>query len=299
MTPEQTGELAAIGTALLWTLSALAWTSAGRHVGAVAVSFLRLVIAIVLLMAYGQIVRGLPLPTGAAAERWLILGLSGVMGFLVCDLCLFKAFLLIGPRLSLLIFSLAPPLAALLGRVFLADVLLPRHWLGMAVTLAGIVWVVLEQPQTEPHPHQRRQLQQGIFLAAVAAAAGAAGYVLSKRGIGDYDAVAATLIRIFGAVAGYVLCLTIFRRWRPVLAAAGHGRAMVIISLGAVVGPCVGVALSMEALRQCPAGVVATILATMPVLILPCTILLYGERVSLRAAAGAVISVAGIALLML
>jgi drug/metabolite transporter (DMT)-like permease len=299
MTAEQLGELAAIGTALLWTLSALAWTSAGRHVGAVSVGFIRLVVAIVLLMAYGQLVRGLPLPTDVTAEAWAILGLSGAMGFFVCDLCLFKAFLLIGPRLSLLVFSLTPPLAALIGWVVLADGLSARHWLGMAVTLAGIVWVVLEQPETERCLHERRQLRQGVALATVAAAAQAVGFVLSRKGIGSYDAAAATLVRILGAMAGYLILLTVFRRWPPVLAAVGHRRAMLIILLGAVVGPCVGVVLCMIALRHCQAGVVSTIIATMPVLILPCTILIYRERVSLRAAAGALVSVAGVALLVL
>jgi drug/metabolite transporter (DMT)-like permease len=221
------------------------------------------------------------------------------MGFFVCDLCLFKAFLLIGPRLSLLIQSLAAPMAALIAWVFLADELSARHWLAMGITLAGVVWVVLEQPETDEERHGRRHLRLGVFLAIVAAAAQAVGLVLSRQGIGSYDAAAATLVRILGALAGYVVLLTVLGRWRPVLAAAGHPRAMPILVLGAVVGPCVGVVLCMIALRHCQAGVVSTILATMPVLILPCTILLYRERVSLRAAAGALVSLAGVALLVL
>jgi drug/metabolite transporter (DMT)-like permease len=55
----------------------------------------------------------------------------------------------------------------------------------------------------------------------------------------------------------------------------------------------------MIAVRHCPAGVVSTIIATMPVLILPGVILFYREKVSLRAAGGAVLSVVGVALLML
>ena len=43
------GEWAAMATAVLWTMSALAWTTAGRHAGALAVSFLRLVLAVPML----------------------------------------------------------------------------------------------------------------------------------------------------------------------------------------------------------------------------------------------------------
>ena len=67
---------------------------------------------------------------------------------------------------------------------------------------------------------------------------------------------------------------------------------------GTIVGPCLGVTTYMLALKDCHEGVVTTILATIPVMILPFSICLYGERVSLRAFGGAVIAVAGVAVLM-
>ena len=102
------GEFAAVGTALLWTLSAVAWTTAGRHVGALVVSFVRLLVATVLLAGHGLLFRGLVLPTDASYEQWRVLGLSGFLGFFLADLLLFKAFLMIGPRRSLLLYSLTP-----------------------------------------------------------------------------------------------------------------------------------------------------------------------------------------------
>jgi drug/metabolite transporter (DMT)-like permease len=299
MTSEHLGELAAMGTALSWTLSTLAWTAAGRHIGAIAVSSIRLALAMLYLMAYRQLVHGSALPAEATAQTWTILGLSGLMGFFVSDICLFKAFLLIGPRLSLLVLSLTPPLSAILSWVFLGEGLLARHWLAMGITLGGIIWVVLEQPESEPLPHVRRQLRQGLLLATVAAAAQAAGFVLSRKGIGSYDAPSATLIRAIGGMAGYLVLVTLLGRWRPVLRAAAHRRAMPILMLGTLAGPVVGVVLFMIAVRHCNAGVVSTIVGTMPVLILPFTILLHREPVSLRAVGGALVSVAGVALLVL
>ena len=204
-----TGELAAMATAVLWTLSVLAWTSAGKHIGAVAVSFIRLLIAIVFLAVYGQLVRGLALPTDADPFTWLILGLSGFFGFFLADICLFKAFLLIGPRLTLLVQSLVPPMAAILSYAWLGDDLTPRHWLAMLVTVVGVGWVVLEQPDADAQPRPPRQLAWGIVLAVLAAAGQAMGLVLSKQGIGQYDAVAATLIRVLGSLVGYVVLVTL------------------------------------------------------------------------------------------
>src|SRR5580704_17405115 len=147
MTDQQLGELAALVTALLWTLSALAWTSAGRNVGALAVSFLRLVLAVPLYLLFLVCVSGgIALLAGAGLRTWLTLGFSGFLGFFVSDLCLFKAFLVIGPRLSLLVTSLTPPATVLIsGRVGRGGGFGPRAWIGMSITLAGVLWVVLER----------------------------------------------------------------------------------------------------------------------------------------------------------
>lgn len=297
LTPEQLGEVSAIATAVLWTFSTIAWTAAGRYVGALAVSSVRLAITCVMLAAYGQLVRGHWFPVDAGREMWLIMGLSGVMGFLVADLCLFKAYLLIGPRLSLLILSLSPPMAAVISFVALGDRLSALQCAGMVVTLAGVAWVVLERPNEDGsrHPH----LRQGVILGVLAAAAQATGLVLSRRIIGNYDAAAATMVRALPALVGYVLLITLGRRWPTIITALQNPRVMTILTGGSLVGPFLGVMLCLIALRHSPTGVVATILATMPVLILPASVLLHHERVSPRAVLGALVSIVGVAILVL
>ena len=289
------GELVALCTAFLWTLSTLAWTSAGRRIGALPVTFLRLLITCVFLVAYGAIVRHRCLPTDADSRTWLLLGLSGFVGFFVSDICGFKSFVLIGPRLTLLVHSISPPTAAIISWVFLGEALTARHWIAMVVTIAGIVWVVLERPEAAATPTERH-LTMGLLLATIAAVAQAGGMVLGRQGIGEYDAVAATFIRVIGALPGYLVLLSLLGRWPPVFSAVRNARHEIVVA-GSVVGPFLGVTLCMVALRHSPAGVVTTLVNTMPVIVLPFTILIYGEKVSLRAAAGAMISVAGVALM--
>ena len=295
----QLGELAAIGTAFLWTLSALAWTSAGKDMGALAMSFIRLVVACVFLSIYGQISRGMALPLDADGKTWWFLGISGLFGFFIADVCLFKAFLLIGPRLALLLQLLSPPLSAIIAWAFIGDKLLLKDWIGMGITISGVIWVILEEPETPEEHRRRRHLARGIFLAVVSAVSGAVGIVFSKKGIGTYDAAAATYIRVIGALAGYSILLTLVWRWPAVFRAVRLKRAMGILTCGVFVGPFLGVILCMISLRYCHAGVVSTITNTMPVLILPFLIVIYHEKVSLRAAGGAVLSVLGVAMMML
>lgn len=293
------GEAAAIGTAVLWTLSTLAWTSAGRHVGALAVSFIRLLLTCLFLAPYEMLARGSPLPPDADARTWWLLCMSGLCGFFLGDVCLFKAFLVIGPRLSLLAQPLVPPVVAVISWIVLGDPLSLRQWVAMFVTLAGVVWVVLEKPDEATHCYSRQQLATGLLLAMLSVVGQAVGWILSKQAIGQYDAVSATYIRVIGAIGGYVVLVTLLARWQQMLLAMRNLQAMMIMTAGSLVGPFLGVIFSLEAVRRCHAGVVTTIVATMPVLILPLVVVFYREKVSLRAVVGAIVSVLGVALLVL
>ncbi len=85
---------------------------------ALAVSFLRLVLAIGLYLVFLYLSDRMTLLASVDLRTWLVLGFSGFMGFFVSDLCLFKAFLLIGPRLSLLVTSITPPATVLMSWAF-------------------------------------------------------------------------------------------------------------------------------------------------------------------------------------
>ncbi len=293
------GAIAALGTALLWTMSSLAWASSGRRIGTLAVTTHRLLITCVFLSVYGWVVHHSLFPTDADGRTWLLLGMSGVLGFFVSDICGFKALVSIGPRLTLLVQSLSPPTAAIVSWLFLGEALTARHVLAMVITLTGIVWVVLERPESAGAAVPVRHLASGLVLAVTSAVAQALGMVLSRQGIGNYDAVSATYIRVLAALPVYILLITVMRRWPALKAALSDGRAMATVVAGTIVGPVLGVSLCMVALRHSPAGVVTTLVSTMPVLVLPFTVFIYGERVSRRAVAGALLSVLGVALMCL
>ena len=115
------GELAALATAVCWTVSSLAFALAGGRIGSLAVNIIRLTLALVAFLIFGIFTRGEALPLSASPTAWLWLSLSGLAGFFFGDLCLFRAFVEIGPRLSMLIMALAPPLTALLGWLALGE----------------------------------------------------------------------------------------------------------------------------------------------------------------------------------
>jgi drug/metabolite transporter (DMT)-like permease len=297
------GHLAALGTAVCWAFSALAFAAAGRRIGILALNLIRLAIALLLLSAAAWALRGAPLPLDASPHAWEWLGISGLVGFVFGDLCLFQAYRLIGPRLSSLLLSLAPPLTALIGWLALGETLTGRDALGMALTVSGIAWAVGERhPAAEPGaaqvaaPAVRRPLA-GVLLGLGGALGQAGGLVLSKLGMGEYDPVAATQVRAVAGIAGYLLLLLVCRRWASVGAALRDRPALGFASAGAFFGPFLGVSLSLYAVRHTVAGVAASIMALQPVLVIPLVVVLHRERVGIGGIAGALVAVAGVALL--
>ena len=294
------GELAALTTAVCWTVSALCFSLAGARIGSLAVNIVRLVMALVMFAVWGLAVRGEAIPLSATREAWFWLSLSGVAGFFIGDLCLFRAFVLIGPRLGLLIMSLAPPITALMGWLALGERMNPAGLLGMAVTLAGVAWVITESPVRDGSNVPHRFTWKGGLLALVGSIGQAAGVVLAKPGLeGAGSPFAATTIRLVAGLA----CFAAFAGavgWYPrILAGLRDGRAMGVLALGAFAGPFAGVTLMMFAIGRISTGLAQTFVATTPVLVIPFSILFYRELVSGRALAGAALTVVGVALLFI
>lgn len=289
------GELAALGTAFCFAMSALAFAWAGERIGSMAVNLIRLVIGFVMLMGLGWALRGNPLPTDASAHAWLWLGISGLVGFTFGDGCLFRAFVLLGPRLSAVVMALAPPIAALVGWLWLGERLGPRDLIGMTLTVAGIAWAIWSREPASPGGPKRPLA--GLLFALGGAAGQAVGLVLSKLGMGSYDAFAATQIRVIGGAVGFAVLFAFVGWWPQVFRSLRDAHAMRWTTVGAFFGPFVGVGLSLLAVQNTETGVAASIMATQPIVIIPFAIWLRGERVGLGGLAGAVVAVAGVALL--
>ena len=123
-----------LATACCWTVSALAFQSAGRRVGSLPVNLIRLLMAVFLLGAFTWVTRGTPLPMDASKHVWVWLSLSGLAGFTIGDLCLFRAFVLVGARISMLLMTLVPLFTTIFGFLVMSEVLTPMELAGMALT---------------------------------------------------------------------------------------------------------------------------------------------------------------------
>jgi drug/metabolite transporter (DMT)-like permease len=300
-----TGELIALTTVLCWTVSVQFFEAASKRVGATSVNIIRITIALILFSTYLYIKNGYLIPLEFPIRAWFYLGLSGFVGFFLGDICLFKALVELGPRMTLLIFSLSAPTTAIIGWIFLSETYLPFQWAGMLVTLTGVCIVILEKKNlsTLPGKMTRQTVSfKGIMFGIGAMLGQAFGYVLSKAGMqteaGYLDAFASTQIRAIAAFVCFILYFTLTRKWGNVVAAVRDTRALVFTATGSVIGPFIGVSLSLMILQYLTAGIASTFLSLTPICIIPFSIYVHKEHVSMRAFVGAVIAVGGIWLLM-
>jgi len=322
------GAAAGVATSALWTLTSLLFTAAAKRLGSLVVNTLRICMAVVLLGITHRLLTGLWLPD-VNSRQVLFLGLSGLLGLAIGDQALFTAYVDIGPRLAMLVMTSAPVFAALFGWAQLGERLELLDWLGMAVTLGGIAWVISERPKVVPGTDVsgllRARRMRGLTLAFIATACQAGGFMLSKVGMGHgwmpraehLSPQTASLVRMFFAALCIVPILMLREmRARPRLAGAGSGTAgsiggvgsgsrnrltfaMLCIFGGAVFGPFLGMWLSLVAGDRVSLGVAQTLLSLPPVFILPFSRWVHKEHIGFRAVAGAIVAIAGVAILSL
>ncbi len=292
------GELVALATAGCWTLTALCFEVASKRIGSLTVNLIRLILALFFISVYCWIVRGHWLPVDASPHNWFWLLLSGVVGIFIGDMCLFQAFVKIGARRTMLVMSLAPPLTAIEGWVVMREVLTGLDWAGMALTLAGVIWVVLEK-EPKGESDASRVSPVGLILAFLAATGQATGLVLSKFGMRDYDPFAATQIRIFAALGIFLVMFSALKWWPRVRAALNQRVALGWTATGAFFGTFLGISLSLLAIKLTQTGVAATIMSIVPILIIPPAAIFLREKITPRAVMGAVLAVVGVSFLFL
>ncbi len=294
------GEFAALLTAFFWTITALAFTGAGKRIGSLSVNLWRLIIGIMFLCCFTFIRFNYFFPHNIELKGWLWLALSGFIGVFLGDLFLFKAFTIIGPRIALLLMSLAPALAALISWFALNETLEFLDFVGMAITTAGIAVVILTKPQNVNGEKSKLKLRhnvKGIAFAVLGAIGQATGLVISKIGLqSTSNPFFATQIRLFAGVLGFILLITWLKRWNAVFLSLKNYKAMGILSVGAFFGPFLGISFSLLAIQYANPGIVQTITSITPVLIIPFSIWFFKEKISFREVVGAVIAVGGITL---
>lgn len=292
------GEVAALAAALCYSLASASYTLAGRKLGASVSMALSLVISLVFLIPIHQALHGEPFPFAASPQRWLILGLSSLAGFVISALLLLRAFQYIGPRLTLLIGSTSPIYAAFLALLFLGQGLSPYAVIGILLVISGVVWVVSEDAAGS-FSGRHADYGKGLATAFAAALTQGISFVLMSEGVAaDFPAMSASLIR---TIVGLVLLwafISLRGKLRYNLSLlAQEPRALALIAAAALAGPVFGATLILLSLQFTSVGISSTLTGTMPIFLLPISFVVFEERITIRAIVGTIVAIIGVAFL--
>ena len=287
------GELAALTAATLWGFTSVFFFSVAAHrIGALRVNLLRLPLGWGLL-GLTLLVTGMSPITDAGSLA--LLAVSGVVGLSIGDLAYFAAMRRIGPRLAVLLLSLAPLFAAGIGVVLLREIPGPMAIAGIVLTLGGVFWVVLERRDEGMPPGHH---VWGVVLGVIAAFCQGFGLVLAKWGMaGGLHPLASSWLRMTAGTAAIWLGAVLAGRIRDLDLRGSLRLAWPQVVGGAVMGPFLGATLSLVAARHTEVGVAATLMATTPIIVIPLVMLTERYRPSWRALAGTIVAIVGIALL--
>lgn len=296
------GELAALGTSFFFSIGPTFFTLSSRVLGSAVVNRSRLLAATLILMSGHLIIYGGVLPWLATPEQWFWFSLSGIIGLSLGDAALFQAFVQIGPRLTMLVFSLSPVLAALLGWMWHGETLTTLQLLGMAVTLGGVLFVVSEAQDASKPKIERSYYLGGLFFALLGALGQAGGLVTAKAGlIGDFPVLSGQVIRMGVATLAIWLYTLLRGQGLETLAKLrAQPPATRYMLLGTIFGPVLGVWCSLAAVKYTQdIGVASTLQSLPPIFLIPIGFFFFKEKVSPRAIIGTVLALTGVAILFL
>ncbi len=291
------GEIAALTAACLWAGATMIFSLLGRQIRSTELNLLKGVVAII-LMAAAILLTGESLTSIQPLAFWLLI-ISGMIGLGLGDTAYFESLQKIGARRALLLTISAPPMTAVMAALFLNEQLALTAWLGIAVTILGVAWVITEQTPLNGVKIEPAALRAGVLFATLAALCQSASAVLSRAALTMTD-VTPLQSGMWRLLAGIVV-LSIWvalRKEKPFgwIKSGGTAKLWGMIFLATVFGTFLGIWLQQVAIQKSSVGIAQTLLATSPIFILPLAAL-SGEKLTARSVLGALVAMVGIAML--
>jgi len=293
------GEISALATALAFAVSSVFHTLAGRRIGSVNVNRDRLLLAVIYLLCL-NLVLGNSLPPQTDLTRLFWLGISGAIGLALGDALLFQSFVLVGARLGMLLMALAPVITSLLGWIFFKERLDLINMIGIMLAVSGVLVVVQDRGKgSGDHVIPPKEYLDGILFGLGAAVCQAVGLVTARPGMdGNFPPLSGALIRM--SVAAVIIWgIAIFQKQVRQTFKQTDRKSWGFLALGALVGPTLGVTLSLFAVQNTAIGIASTLIAMTPVFLLPIGYFFFKELFGWGAVIGTLLAMLGVTMILI
>ena len=302
------GEVIAILTTLCWSLGIFPFTEAAKRIGSAPLNQYRLLLAwmiISFILFFWNNLNPIELFSTPQPYHYIFLGLSGIIGFSIGDYCSFTSFKLLGPKLGSLYTTFAPGAALFIGYIALNESINLIGIIGMLITVSGVIWLTLSKKDSiasEKIGYKRDNT--GILYGIIGALCQGVGLVLSKYGMDYYSQKLPTMhavwIRLlFAFSAAFIVSAfagKLISNSKPIFKNEKNNLPFMV--LGTLLGPVMGVTLSLFAIQKLEVAVAQTIFALLPLFVLPISFIIYKEKITLQSIFACLLALGGVLLLI-
>lgn len=285
--------LAALGAALAWAFSAIISANPSAALGSIAFVRIRMTMVFFMLAAVVLITGSWRTVELAHITPTIV---SGLVGILLGDAALFSTMNRLGPRRSGILFSSNAIFSVILGWLFLHEKLGAMTLTGIVVALTGVLLAILFGKRSQDVHHWeaiKGPLAIGIAIGLFSGLCQAIGSLVARPVMATgVDPLAIAAIRVGIASLGLTLAMLAgVPATRAKTTLTPKLTAQIALSGFAAMG--VGMTLLLFALRGGEVGIVATLSATTPALVLPLLWWKTGDRPPVLAWLGAALVVVG------
>lgn len=298
------GELLALFTAFCWAQNSVFYSITGKRVTSSTTAHIRLWITLPFMFLIHFIFYKSIYPIHEPLPAYIYIALSGIFGYFFADLMIFKSFVDLGPRETTVILTLSPIFSAILSYFFFNQNLSVLKISGMFLTILGIIIVIIgdspEYKNNKKKFYKAFKINKGIVIAFLGALGQSLGLVLAKMGQ-NYGTtpISTNTIRITFALIAYIFYRGFTKNFKKDFLKMKDKKSFVLIMIGSVVGPILGVIAALYAINYAPIGIVSTIMQIVPILLLPYEYFVLKKKITLLSINGTILAVIGTAILFL
>jgi len=289
------GEFFALASALGWAISVILLRHSGYSLPAFELNLFKMVLAFVLFLPTLLVVDGWVLPGYSGQELALVL-VSGFLGIAVADTWYLRALNLMGASRTGIVASLLSPFVIMLSVIFLGESLLGWQILGFSLVMAGILLVTWRRARSKIEPEQ---VGKGIIYALGSVFFMAVGVVMVKEILEVRPFIWTVELRLLGGLTGMLAYIAVKRRWALIRTTFSNSLPWGYIVAGSFLGGYLSMMMWLAGYRLISASEASVLNESANAWIVLLAWLFLGESLGLRKVTGLLLTLAGVAIMLL
>ena len=289
------GQLLALACAVFWAGNALTYSTLSNKVDSFNIAATRSLIAVPLVFLLAVSFEGNAF-LSISLKDFIILLFSGIIGYFITDVLMFRSYQYIGARKTMVIMTISPIYTSIISLFLFDEYLNIIQVLGIILTIFGIIIMILGEKEDKVN---NKNYKKGIIFSFLAALFQTLSYILARYSLYTVPAFTSNLVRNVGGFICFFIYFLLFKKAFMIKEKKFTKNSLFFLLLAVITGPVLGMSLQMKAFAIAPVGIVTALSQMSPVILLPIDHFAFKKKLNAAAYMGTFISIAGVILLLI